>query len=168
MSPETGIIHGSILEESARISKELLAIERVADEKAHIIRMSLLSNLREDLGYEEIPDNAAEDIIDTNIKPKTPVITPELLSAALPVSIDAALTTRLSRKAAANILRHQDGRMIAIVGPCSIHDPEAALEYSANVRSWRREFGDDLEIIMRAYMEKPRTEIGWKGFVYDP
>jgi 3-deoxy-7-phosphoheptulonate synthase len=66
------------------------------------------------------------------------------------------------------ILAGADDRLVVIAGPCSIHDPAAALEYAAFVARMRERHGDDLEILMRTYTEKPRTEVDWKGFVYDP
>ena len=56
----------------------------------------------------------------------------------------------------------QDNRILVIVGPCSIHDTTAAIEYAGHIQKWREEFGDTLEIVMRTYWEKPRTTVGWK------
>src|SRR5690606_12522827 len=73
-----------------------------------------------------------------------------------------------SREAITNIIRHDDDRLVVIVGPCSIHDADAALVYAAEVKKWREMYGEELEVVMRAYMEKPRSELGWKGLTYDP
>ena len=67
-----------------------------------------------------------------------------------------------------DIVHGADGRLAVIAGPCSVHDPAATLEYAGFLRSMRDRHGDDLEIVMRAYTEKPRTEVDWKGFAYDP
>ena len=67
-----------------------------------------------------------------------------------------------------DIVGGADGRLAVIAGPCSIHDPAATLEYAAFLRAMRERHGDDLEIVMRTYTEKPRTEVDWKGFAYDP
>ena len=73
-----------------------------------------------------------------------------------------------AREAAHNILHGNDDRLLVIVGPCSIHDPEAAREYASRLTEIRRKLQGDLEIIMRVYFEKPRTTVGWKGLINDP
>ncbi|MGR3312341.1 3-deoxy-7-phosphoheptulonate synthase [Roseovarius indicus] len=97
----------------------------------------------------------------------------ELLSPATvrkrhPVSELAAQTVQDGREAIRAILDHRDDRIIAVVGPCSIHDPVAAVEYAGRLRSLRDELSGELEIVMRAYFEKPRTIGGWKGLINDP
>jgi len=82
---------------------------------------------------------------------------------------DAATRTVLSARHAFNAIRHgQDDRLAVIVGPCSIHDPAAALDYAKRLAALRDTLGDRLEIIMRVYFEKPRTTVGWKGLINDP
>jgi 3-deoxy-7-phosphoheptulonate synthase len=66
------------------------------------------------------------------------------------------------------ILKGEDDRLIVVVGPCSIHDPEAAMDYARRLVAERRRFADTLEIVMRVYFEKPRTTVGWKGLINDP
>jgi 3-deoxy-7-phosphoheptulonate synthase len=110
-----------------------------------------------------------------------PVTTDDLRIAAIKelappseVMADAVRTpaaTRLvaeTRHAIHTILRRQDDRLIAIVGPCSIHDPEAAMDYAERLLAMRRRLGDLVEIVMRVYFEKPRTTVGWKGLINDP
>jgi 3-deoxy-7-phosphoheptulonate synthase len=96
------------------------------------------------------------------------VVTPEAVATVLPVSAASAATTRAGRRAMADIVGGADDRLAVIAGPCSIHDPAATLEYAGFLRGMRDRFGDDLEIVMRTYTEKPRTEVDWKGFAYDP
>jgi phospho-2-dehydro-3-deoxyheptonate aldolase len=72
------------------------------------------------------------------------------------------------REAIKRILRQEDRRLLVIVGPCSIHDPEAALEYAGRLQALQQELQDHLCIVMRVYFEKPRTTVGWKGLIYDP
>ncbi|MDL2362889.1 MAG: 3-deoxy-7-phosphoheptulonate synthase [Patescibacteria group bacterium] len=168
MSPETALHHSTILEESIRVRDELLVVENVVEEAAHEARLNCLPGVRERLGYAPLDTDHAQDLIDTRIESKQTVIAPESLAEALPVTKEGAATTRIARAAIEAILHGDDDRLVVIVGPCSIHDPEAALEYASHVIAWRESYGNDLEIIMRAYMEKPRTELGWKGFVYDP
>lgn len=73
-----------------------------------------------------------------------------------------------SRQAAEAILTGRDDRLLVVVGPCSIHDPESALEYARRLRGARDRHSQDLELVMRVYFEKPRTTVGWKGFINDP
>lgn len=73
-----------------------------------------------------------------------------------------------TRKAIQKIIRGQDDRVLVIVGPCSIHDPIAALDYAQRLAKLRTQYGDTLEIVMRVYFEKPRTTVGWKGLINDP
>ncbi|WP_133405816.1 3-deoxy-7-phosphoheptulonate synthase AroG [Parashewanella tropica] len=80
----------------------------------------------------------------------------------------ACSTVYNSRKAIENILDNKDDRLLVIVGPCSIHDPKAALEYAEKLKILRDELAGDLEIVMRVYFEKPRTTVGWKGLINDP
>src|SRR6185437_16966268 len=73
-----------------------------------------------------------------------------------------------TRIAAANIIRGHDNRLLVIMGPCSIHDTDAAIEYAENLTWASKRFCDDLHIIMRVYFQKPRTTLGWKGLIHDP
>jgi len=80
----------------------------------------------------------------------------------------ASQTVSSARTALHRILHGADDRLAVIIGPCSIHDPEAALEYAGRLRPLRESLGDTLEIVMRVYFEKPRTTVGWKGLINDP
>lgn len=93
---------------------------------------------------------------------------PSDLITKVPVSDLASEVVTSSRREFRNILHGEDDRVAVVVGPCSIHDPEAALEYAALLKEKRDELADDLLIIMRVYFEKPRTTIGWKGLINDP
>ena len=90
------------------------------------------------------------------------------VQAEFPVTATAARTTCETREAIHRILRGEDDRMLVIVGPCSIHDPEAALDYARRLKTVREQLSDDLLIVMRVYFEKPRTTVGWKGLINDP
>lgn len=96
------------------------------------------------------------------------LITPAMAHEFAPLSEIAQTTAEESRGLSAEIIVGENDRLMAIVGPCSIHDPEAALEYARFVADLRNQYGEELEIIMRTYFEKPRTTTGWKGFNYDP
>ncbi len=168
MSPEETLAPATILGESSRIANAILVAEERVNAFTRAERERELSDIRGVLGYTAVSHVEAADLVDARITQKVPVITPEDLNDVLPLTEASAETTRKSRQAIEDILSHKDDRLLVIVGPCSIHDPQAALEYAENVRQWREAYGDDLEIVMRFYPEKPRTERGWKGFIYDP
>lgn len=97
-----------------------------------------------------------------------PLIQPALLIDEIPVS-DASLDAVVKgRREAAEIVMGQSDRLLVVVGPCSIHDPATALEYADRLKALSDKLSDDLCIIMRAYLEKPRTTVGWKGLINDP
>jgi 3-deoxy-7-phosphoheptulonate synthase len=102
------------------------------------------------------------------IKESKVLLPPAFLEEEMPAT-DASLTTvRQARKQISDIIHGRDSRMLAIVGPCSIHDVEAAREYSVLLNKARNELADALCIVMRVYFEKPRTTTGWKGLINDP
>src|SRR5262245_9510698 len=103
-----------------------------------------------------------------NIQEIQALTSPEELKAALPMNQAANATVVEGRDVIKRILSGEDPRLLAIVGPCSIHDPKAALEYAERLKALREAVGDSLCILMRVYFEKPRTTIGWKGFINDP
>ncbi len=96
------------------------------------------------------------------------LITPAALLAEIPPTQAAAATVHGARTAIQHILSGQDDRLLVVIGPCSIHDPEAALDYAKRLAELRGKLSGGLEIVMRAYFEKPRTTIGWKGLINDP
>src|SRR5207249_1211082 len=95
------------------------------------------------------------------------LVAPATLKEELPASAVATRTIASGRAAVEAILTGRDPRLLAIVGPCSIHDPEAALDYARRLARVRAEVGDRLAVVMRVYFEKPRTTIGWKGLIND-
>jgi 3-deoxy-7-phosphoheptulonate synthase len=105
---------------------------------------------------------------DLNIRDMLPLISPRALKVELPMAETTNRTVVEGREAVKRILRQEDHRLLVIVGPCSIHDPEAALQYAGRLNALRQELADRLCIVMRVYFEKPRTIIGWKGLIYDP
>jgi 3-deoxy-7-phosphoheptulonate synthase len=98
----------------------------------------------------------------------SPLITPTELKRELPISERVAETVAATRDAIRAILQGEDRRMLAVVGPCSIHDVEAARDYAEHLLKAREEFKKQLLIVMRVYFEKPRTTTGWKGLINDP
>jgi 3-deoxy-7-phosphoheptulonate synthase len=93
---------------------------------------------------------------------------PEDLHASLPLSDAAGSAVMKGREALRNILDRKDPRMFVVVGPCSIHDPVAGLDYARRLRKLQDEVADTLLLVMRVYFEKPRTTTGWKGYINDP
>jgi len=96
------------------------------------------------------------------------VVPPEQLHREHPITESAAKTTFEARQSIHAILQGGDDRLLAVVGPCSIHNPDAAREYARQLAVARADLGDDLLIVMRSYFEKPRTTVGWKGLINDP
>lgn len=94
--------------------------------------------------------------------------TPQQLKQKYPLDILSMQQIATQRKIIENILSGKDHRLLVIVGPCSVHDPIAVLEYAEKLQALQQSVIDDLFIVMRAYIEKPRTTVGWKGFLYDP
>ncbi|WP_194722412.1 3-deoxy-7-phosphoheptulonate synthase [Noviherbaspirillum malthae] len=94
--------------------------------------------------------------------------TPEDLHASLPLTERAGASVLKGREALRNILDRKDPRMFAVVGPCSIHDPVAGLDYARRLKQLQEEVQDTLLLVMRVYFEKPRTTTGWKGYINDP
>jgi len=96
------------------------------------------------------------------------LLTPAELAEAHPLAPHIADNITAARQRIARILTGADPRLLVVIGPCSLHDPVAALEYAQRLNEMRERFADRLEIVMRAYFEKPRTVVGWKGLISDP
>ncbi len=105
---------------------------------------------------------------DVRIAKVKELLPPIAVLEKFPATETASSTTFRTRKAISNMLHDQDDRVLVIVGPCSIHDPKAALEYGKKLKELREELKEDLEVVMRVYFEKPRTTVGWKGLINDP
>jgi 3-deoxy-7-phosphoheptulonate synthase len=105
---------------------------------------------------------------DLRIKWTKVVLPPVFLEEELPISDEASSTVFNARRQVSEILAGRDPRLLVVVGPCSIHDPEAAREYAALLKPLMAELAESLCIVMRVYFEKPRTTIGWKGLINDP
>ncbi|WP_260261069.1 3-deoxy-7-phosphoheptulonate synthase AroG [Vibrio intestinalis] len=105
---------------------------------------------------------------DVRINKVKELLPPVAVLEKFPATETASSTTFRSREAISNILKGDDDRLLVIIGPCSIHDPEAALAYGKKLKSLRDELDGELEVVMRVYFEKPRTTVGWKGLINDP
>lgn len=102
------------------------------------------------------------------IKSITPIIAPTDLRQVFPLSAEASEFVSASRESIKNILSGKDHRLMVVVGPCSIHDTKAAVEYAGKLAKLSTDVADQLLLIMRVYFEKPRTTVGWKGLINDP
>lgn len=96
------------------------------------------------------------------------LLPPKQVIAAFPCSLSAQHRIEAAREQARNSLTGQDHRLLVVVGPCSIHDPAAALEYAGHLQKAMKTYSEQLHLVMRVYFEKPRTVIGWKGLINDP
>jgi len=105
---------------------------------------------------------------DLRISGTQEVLPPAELHQKLPITVLASETVFNARKQTQQIIHGDDDRLIVIVGPCSIHDPDAARDYASRLKPLINELKDDLHIIMRVYFEKPRSVVGWKGLINDP
>ncbi len=105
---------------------------------------------------------------DVHIKAIKELLPPIALLEKFPATEEVSQTVAKSRNAIHNILSNNDDRVLVIIGPCSIHDTDAAIEYAQRLAPLREKYKDSLEIVMRVYFEKPRTTVGWKGLINDP
>ena len=107
-------------------------------------------------------------IVNRRVVEIEPLPTPAQVLADMPLSEAAQRVVVESRDAIRDVLHGRDDRLLVIVGPCSVHDPRAALDYARRLSALNDELGDELLIVMRVYFEKPRTTVGWKGLINDP
>ena len=105
---------------------------------------------------------------DLRIRTQKPLVAPAALEAELPLTDAGARLIARTRQDVAAIVTGSDSRLLVVVGPCSIHDPQAALEYADRLREAARLHAGELLVVMRVYFEKPRTVLGWKGLINDP
>jgi 3-deoxy-7-phosphoheptulonate synthase len=108
------------------------------------------------------------DIDNINVTAFDPMPSPEEIHTRLPLSASAARLVMSGREVLRNILDRSDRRLFVVVGPCSIHDPVAGLEYARRLKALADEVSETLYLVMRVYFEKPRTTTGWKGYINDP
>ena len=108
--------------------------------------------------------------VDSLWAPDNPLTPPDLLQHEIPQNSASKATVITARDEAADILHNRDprSRLLIVIGPCSIHDPSSALEYAKRLKSLKEKHTNELLIVMRAYLEKPRTTVGWKGLINDP
>jgi 3-deoxy-7-phosphoheptulonate synthase len=121
-------------------------------------------------GTRDLTSNTMADlpIDDLNVASNETLITPAQLKREIPLSAAAHKTVAAGREVVRNILDGRDHRLFVVIGPCSIHDIEAAHEYARRLQALAAEVSDTLYLVMRVYFEKPRTTVGWKGLINDP
>ncbi|MEY3612379.1 MAG: hypothetical protein RJB14_2101, partial [Pseudomonadota bacterium] len=107
-------------------------------------------------------------IDDTRIASVRPLMTPALLEERLPATPTHLALVESSRRAISQVLQGRDDRLVVVVGPCSIHDHDQALDYARKLKAEAEKYAQDLIVVMRVYFEKPRTTVGWKGYINDP
>jgi 3-deoxy-7-phosphoheptulonate synthase len=105
---------------------------------------------------------------DLRIDALRPLLPPAILMEELPLGEEASATIAHGREQVQAVLRRRDDRLVAVVGPCSIHDPAAGIEYGRRLRELAEALREDVFVVMRVYFEKPRTIVGWKGLINDP
>ena len=109
-----------------------------------------------------------QEVENINIEAPEILITPDELKREIPLTEKARATVTEGRQVIENILAGKDHRILVVVGPCSIHDLEAANDYALRLKKLAEKVSDSLYIVMRVYFEKPRTTVGWKGLINDP
>ncbi|MFQ2077449.1 3-deoxy-7-phosphoheptulonate synthase [Aeromonas veronii] len=103
-----------------------------------------------------------------NASPLATLPTPDEMLKAIPCPARLTRQIARSRQQARHILQGEDDRLLLVIGPCSIHDPAAARDYGGQLAELQGQYGEQLQLVMRTYFEKPRTTLGWKGFIFDP
>lgn len=114
--------------------------------------------------------SSERDNENTHVREMTELVTPREVKRRMPASHESITTVALGREALRTFVEMPriGNKLVVVVGPCSINDPESAMEYARWLLDQRKKYGDHLEIIMRVYFEKPRTTVGWKGLINDP
>ena len=117
-----------------------------------------------------LPGSQPEPLVTSNLRIAgiRPLVPPSILQEQLPLTTKATRTVHHSRQDLAAILRGEDDRLLVVVGPCSIHDADAAMAYARRLAALAGDLAGDLLVVMRVYFEKPRTTVGWKGLINDP
>jgi len=129
---------------------------------------ALLETMSGVQGVTGIGEDEPPETRDLRVRSIRPLVPPAILLEQLPLLEAGSATVSRAREAIVRILNQFDDRLIVVVGPCSVHDPSAALDYARRLKGLAEELSEDLCIVMRIYFEKPRTTVGWKGLINDP
>src|SRR3954467_11422884 len=165
---QTPVPRERMLDAASEIADLLLDVQTRVNRRIDAALTELLSEVHQLLGVEQGHSADLAGLVNTRITGLSVVVTPAAVATVVPLSPESVATTRAGRKAVTAIVEGTDDRLVVIAGPCSIHDPTAALEYAGFIARMRERHGEDLEILMRTYTEKPRTEGDWKGLPYAP
>jgi 3-deoxy-7-phosphoheptulonate synthase len=157
-----------VLDVATRIADHLLEVQTRVNGQIDATLAELLPDVQRRLGVATEDGVDLSDLVNARITGLSVVVTPAAVASVVPLTAASAATTRAARRAVTGIVTGADERLVVIAGPCSIHDPAAAVEYAGFIARMRERHGEELEILMRTYTEKPRTEVDWKGFAYDP
>src|SRR3954463_13116607 len=136
-----------VLVDAQRIADHLLALQQQVNDRIDALQEELLPHVRADLGLPHAEPADIADLVNTRIAGLSVVVTPEAVARVLPISGASAATTRAARRAMTGIVTGAGDRLAVIAGPCSIHDPAAAVEYAGFLARMRERHGDDLEIL---------------------
>ena len=150
------------------MADQLLEVQTRVNAQIDETLAELLPGVARRLGVDGPAGVELPGLVNARITGLSVVVTPAAVATVVPLPEASATTTRAARRAVTDIVGGRDDRLAVITGPCSIHDPAAALEYAEFLARMRERHAEDLEILMRTYTEKPRTEVDWKGFAYDP
>ena len=118
--------------------------------------------------HNKISDMTDKRVENLNIESISPLVTPDQLKRDIPITDNAVASVQSGRQVIRDILDRKDHRIFVVIGPCSIHDVEAAKDYARRLKQLAEEVSDTLYLVMRVYFEKPRTTVGWKGLINDP
>src|SRR3954463_4548935 len=165
---QTAVPRERMLDAATEIADLLLDVQTRVNRRIDAALTELLPEVHQLLGVEQGQGADLAGLVNTRITGLSVVVTPAAVATVVPLSPESVAATRAGRTAVTAIVDGTDDRLVVIAGPCSIHDPAAALAYAGFLARMRERHGEDLEILMRTYTEKPRTEVDWKGFAYDP
>ncbi len=174
MRPGSGKHEGETVRDRARADGLEAAVYTDGGRTAIDLSGDAPDTLADDLaalpGVEAVIRRPAEALRTFNLRVASihPLVPPAILLEQLPLPAEGAAAVRDAREQVSRILRGADDRLIVVVGPCSIHDRDAALDYARLLKPLADALADDLCIVMRVYFEKPRTTVGWKGLINDP
>ncbi|MHC4561871.1 MAG: 3-deoxy-7-phosphoheptulonate synthase [Planctomycetota bacterium] len=115
-----------------------------------------------------VPNSPKRPTADVHVAAFEPLDAPDIVKGRLPADEGVLETVRAGRRGICQALAGENDRLVVIVGPCSIHDPQAAMDYARHLAALAKELADKLIVVMRVYFEKPRTTVGWKGLINDP
>src|SRR3954467_13268677 len=165
---QTPVPRERMLDAASEIADLLLDVQTRVNRRIDAALTELLSEVHQLLGVEQGHSADLAGLVNTRITGLSVVVTPAAVATVVPLSPESVAATRAGRTAVTAIVDGTDDRLALNPRPCSIHDPAAALEYAGFLARMRERHGVDLEILMRTYTEKPRTEGDWKGFAYAP